>query len=123
MLSFGFCLILLTVMRGWRRIGRIMAQRRLLALTALAGALIYVNWQVYILAALTGHVLEASLGYFINPIVTVLLGVLVLRERLRVSQWAALGLAALAALVIMSATASSRGSRSPSPSRSGSTAS
>ena len=100
-LSLGFCLILLTVMRGWRRLGRIMAQPRLLALTALAGALIYVNWQVYILAALTDHVLEASLGYFINPIVTVLLGVLVLRERLRVSQWAALGLAALAALVIV----------------------
>ena len=78
-----------------------MRQRRLLALTALAGALIYVNWQVYILAALTGHVLEASLGYFINPIVTVLLGVLVLRERLRLTQWIALGLAALAVLVIV----------------------
>ena len=62
--------------------------RRLLVLTALAGALIYVNWQVYILATLTGHVIETSLGYFINPIVTVLLGVLVLRERLRVTQWA-----------------------------------
>ncbi|MET0734093.1 MAG: EamA family transporter RarD [Microbacterium sp.] len=100
-LSLGFCALLLTVMRGWRRLGRIMTQPKLLALTALAGALIYVNWQVYILAALTDHVVEASLGYFINPIVTVLLGVLVLRERLRASQWAALGLAALAALVIV----------------------
>ncbi|WP_457100154.1 EamA family transporter RarD [Microbacterium sp. P5_E9] len=101
LLSLGFCAILLTVTRTWRRLGGIMRQRRLLALTALAGALIYVNWQVYILAALTGHVLEASLGYFINPIVTVLLGVLVLRERLRLTQWIALGLAALAVLVIV----------------------
>ena len=100
-LSLGFCAILLTVMRGWGRLGRIMRQPRLLALTALAGALIYVNWQVYIVAALTGHVIETSLGYFINPIVTVLLGVLVLRERLRVTQWAALGLAALAVVVIV----------------------
>jgi chloramphenicol-sensitive protein RarD len=101
LLSLGFCAILLTVMRGWQRLGRIMRQPRLLGLTAVAGALIYVNWQVYIVAALTGHVIETSLGYFINPIVTVLLGVLVLRERLRVTQWAALGLAALAVVVIV----------------------
>jgi chloramphenicol-sensitive protein RarD len=101
LLSLGFCIILLTVMRHWRRIGRIMAQPRLLGLTALAGGLIYINWQVYILATLTGHVIETSLGYFINPIVTVLLGVLVLRERLRRTQWIALGLAALAVGVIV----------------------
>lgn len=101
LLSLGFCAILLTVMRHWRRLGRIMAQPRLLALTALAGALIYVNWQVYIVATLTGHVIETSLGYFINPIVTVLLGVVVLRERLRITQWVALGLAALAVVVIV----------------------
>lgn len=101
LLSLGFCVILLTVMRGWGRLVRIMRQPRLLALTALAGGLIYVNWQIYMLATLTGHVIETSLGYFINPIVTVLLGVLVLRERLRVTQWIALGLAALAVLVIV----------------------
>ncbi|WP_344092365.1 EamA family transporter RarD [Microbacterium deminutum] len=101
LLSLAFCVILLTVMRGWGRLARIMRQKRLLALTAFAGALIYVNWQIYILATLTGHVIETSLGYFINPIVTVLLGVLVLRERLRLTQWIALGLAALAVLVIV----------------------
>jgi chloramphenicol-sensitive protein RarD len=101
LLSLGFCIILLTVMRGWERLSRIMRRPRLLGLTAVAGALIYVNWQVYIVAALTGHVIETSLGYFINPIVTVLLGVLVLRERLRVTQWAALGLATLAVAVIV----------------------
>lgn len=100
-LSLAFCAILLTVLRQWRRLWRIMRQPRLLGLTALAGALIYVNWQIYMLATLTGHVIETSLGYFINPIVTVLLGVLVLRERLRATQWAALGLAALAVVVIV----------------------
>ena len=53
-----------------------MRQPRLLMWTALAGGLIYMNWQVFIVAALTGHVIETSLGYFMNPIVTVLLGVL-----------------------------------------------
>lgn len=101
LLSLVFCVVLLTVMRHWRRLGRIMAQPRLLGLTALAGGLIYINWQVYILATLTGHVIETSLGYFINPIVTVLLGVIVLRERLRLTQWVALGLAALAVVVIV----------------------
>ena len=100
-LSLGFCAILLTVTGKWRRLGRIMRQPRLLALTALAGALIYVNWQVYMIATLTDHVIETSLGYFINPIVTVLLGVVVLRERLRGTQWVALALAALAVGVIV----------------------
>ena len=99
--SFLFCLVLLAVLRSWRRFADIIRQRRLLLLTALAGLLIYVNWQVFLIATLTGHVLETSLGYFINPIVTVLLGVLVLRERLRVTQWIAIAVAAVAVLVIM----------------------
>lgn len=101
LLSLGFCAILLTVARRWGSLRRIFRRPRLLALTALAGALIYINWQVYVLAALTGHVIEASLGYFINPIVTVLLGVLVLRERLRLTQWIAIGLAVVAVAVIV----------------------
>ncbi|MCR2801880.1 EamA family transporter RarD [Microbacterium sp. zg-Y818] len=100
-LSFVFCLLLLTVTRSWPKIIAIVRQPRLLLWTAAAGALIYVNWQVFLIATLTGHVLESSLGYFINPIVTVLLGVLVLRERLRVTQWVALGVAAAAVLVIV----------------------
>lgn len=96
LLSLVFCAILLTVTRGWTTLSRIMRQPRLLALTALAGILIYINWQVFVLAALSGHVIETSLGYFINPLVTVLLGVVLLRERLRVTQWVAIGLAAVA---------------------------
>lgn len=100
-LSFVFCLILLTVLRAWRPFLAIVRQPRLLALTALAGVLIYVNWQTYLIGALTGHVIETSLGYFINPIVTVLLGVTVLRERLRLVSWIAIGLSVVAVLVIV----------------------
>lgn len=99
--SLVFCVILIAVLREWKRFGDIVRQRRLLAWTALAGGLIYVNWQVYLIGTLTGHVLETSLGYFINPIATVLLGVIVLRERLRLTQWIAIGFAAVAVLVIV----------------------
>jgi chloramphenicol-sensitive protein RarD len=100
-LSLAFCAILLTVTRSWGDLVRIVRQPRLLRWTGFAGALIFVNWTVYLIAALTGHVLEASLGYFINPIVTVLLAVIVLRERLRVAQWIAIAIAFAAVLVIV----------------------
>lgn len=101
LLSLVFCVILLTVMRGWAALGVIVRQPRLLGWTALAGLLIYVNWQVFLIGTLTGHVLETSLGYFINPITTVLLGVFVLKERIRRLQWAAIGIAAVAVVVIV----------------------
>jgi chloramphenicol-sensitive protein RarD len=100
-LSLVFCVLALTVMRAWPALVRIVRQGRLLALTALAGALIMVNWTTYLIGTLSGHVIETALGYFINPIVTVLLGVLVLRERLRVAQWTAIGIALVAVAVII----------------------
>ncbi|WAC67719.1 EamA family transporter RarD [Microbacterium sp. SL75] len=100
-LAFVFCLLLLTVLRTWRPFLAIVRQPRLMGLTALAGVLIYINWQTYLYGALTNHVIETSLGYFINPIVTVLLGVIVLRERLRVVPWTAIGLAVVAVAVIV----------------------
>lgn len=71
-------------------------------LVALAGAalLIGLNWGVYIWAVNHGRVVETALGYFINPLVTVMLGVVVLRERLRRAQWAAIGLAAIAVALL-----------------------
>ncbi|TPX01003.1 EamA family transporter RarD, partial [Schumannella luteola] len=54
----------------------------------------------FVLATLSGHVVEGSLGYFINPVITVALGVIVLRERLRPLQWAAVGISLVAILVI-----------------------
>ncbi len=100
-LSFVFCLILLAITRGWRPLLAIMRQPRLLALTALAGVLIYINWQVFVLATLNGNIVETALGYFINPITTMLLGFFILRERIRVLQWVAIGIASSAVLVIV----------------------
>ncbi len=99
--SLAFCAVLLTALGAWGKFAAIIRNRRLVGWTVLAGALIYVNWQTFIIGTFTGHVIETSLGYFINPIVTVLLGVLVLKERLRVTQWVALAIAAVAVLVII----------------------
>jgi chloramphenicol-sensitive protein RarD len=92
--SLVFCALLLTVTRGWGRFATILRDRRTTLTLGLAGVLILVNWLVFITAALSGHVVEASLGYFTNPIVTVLLGVFFLREKLRPLQWTAIGISA-----------------------------
>jgi chloramphenicol-sensitive protein RarD len=99
-LALAFCVLLLTVTRSWPAFLHLARQPRVLGIMAVAGVFIYINWQTYILAVLTGHVVEGALGYFINPIVTVLLGVVFLRERLRPAQWAALAISAVAILVI-----------------------
>ncbi len=100
-LSLVFCVALIAVTRGWGRMRAILRDRRLMLWTLVAGLLIYVNWQVFLIGTLTGHVVETSLGYFINPIATVLLGVLVLKERLRPAQWVAVGIAVAAVVVII----------------------
>lgn len=85
--------ILLTALRRWGWLGRTLRQPRLLALFGICALLLSSNWLIYVFAVQDGRVLDASLGYFINPLVNVLLGVLVLHERLRRTQWAAVGLA------------------------------
>lgn len=99
-LSLVFCALLLVVTRGWGRFRVILADRAAMRSLALASVFILVNWLVYVFAALSGHVVEASLGYFTNPIVTVLLGVIILRERLRPAQWVAIGISVIAVLVL-----------------------
>jgi chloramphenicol-sensitive protein RarD len=99
-LSVVFCALIIVVTRAWAPFLAIVRDRRSMLLLAAASVFILVNWLVYVFAAVSGHVVEASLGYFINPIVTVLLGVLVLRERLRVLQWIAVGISALAVVVL-----------------------
>ena len=79
---------------------RVVADRRRLAQLTAAACVLCVNWGVYIYGVTSDHVVETSLGYFINPLVTVLLGVFVLREQLRPVQWGALGIATLAVLVL-----------------------
>jgi chloramphenicol-sensitive protein RarD len=99
-LSVVFCALIIVVTRAWAPFVAITRDRRSMLLLAAASVLILVNWLVYVFAAISGHVVEASLGYFINPIVTVLLGVIVLRERLRVLQWVAVGISAVAVVVL-----------------------
>ncbi|MER6124380.1 EamA family transporter RarD [Streptomyces sp. NPDC001795] len=90
----------LLVMRRWSWAGELLRQPRRLGLITVAAAVITVNWGVYIWAVNSGHVVEASLGYFINPLVTIAMGVLILKERLRPVQWAAVGVGFAAVLVL-----------------------
>ncbi|MFF7855961.1 EamA family transporter RarD [Streptomyces sp. NPDC007904] len=90
----------LLVIRRWAWLGELLRQPRRLALITVAAAVITVNWGVYIWSVNSGHVVEASLGYFINPLVTIAMGVLLLKERLRPVQWAAVGVGASAVLVL-----------------------
>lgn len=99
-MSLLFCALLLTVTRGWAPFLTLLRDRRTMLLMLGAAIAIYANWQTFVFSALAGHVIEGSLGYFINPIVTVVLGVVVLREKVRLAQWVALGIATVAILVI-----------------------
>ncbi|MGA4957938.1 EamA family transporter RarD [Streptomyces lavendulocolor] len=90
----------LLTLRRWGWIRELLGQPRKLGLIALAAAVITVNWGLYIWAVNAGQVVEASLGYFINPLVTIAMGVLLLKERLRPAQWAAVG-TGLAAVVVL----------------------
>ncbi|WP_222192449.1 EamA family transporter RarD [Modestobacter italicus] len=98
--SLLFVGLLLSVRRGWGQVRRAVGDRRALLVLATAAVLIAVNWLVYVYAVNSGHVVEASLGYFINPLVSVVLGVVVFRERLRRLQWLAVGTAVVAVAVL-----------------------
>ncbi|MDX3307597.1 EamA family transporter RarD [Streptomyces sp. NPDC054884] len=98
--SLAFVGVALLVVRRWAWAGELLRQPRRLALVVVAAAVITVNWGVYIWAVNSGHVVEASLGYFINPLVTIAMGVLILKERLRPVQWVAVGVGFAAVLVL-----------------------
>ena len=83
--------LLVLALRRTAVVRSIAADRRTRAILTLAACLITVNWAVYIWGVNNGHVVETSLGYFVNPLVTVLMGVFILGERLRRWQWVALG--------------------------------
>jgi chloramphenicol-sensitive protein RarD len=98
MWTAALMVVVISVTRGW---GQLRALRpRGWGMVAAAGALVTVNWGLYIYAVFAGQVVEAALGYFVSPLVSVLLGVVVLRERLRAVQWVAVGLGAVAVVVI-----------------------
>lgn len=98
--SLAFCALLLTVTRTWRRFLAIARRGRTMGTMAVASVLIFCNWQTYVYGTLSGHVVDAALGYFINPIFTVLIGVVILRETLRTAQWVAVGIAGVAVVVL-----------------------
>ena len=93
-----FLVMLLSVRRQWAWLQPVMRQPKVLGAFVASALLIGANWLAYIWAVGNGHVIEASLGYFITPLVNVLLGVTLLHERLRRAQWLALALAALGVL-------------------------
>ncbi|MGZ4458533.1 MAG: EamA family transporter RarD [Nocardioidaceae bacterium] len=94
--SLAVMLALVAVTRRTGRLRAVLRDRRRLLILAMAAAVITVNWGTYIWGVNNEHVVETSLGYFINPLVTVLMGVVILGERLRSLQWVAMAIAALA---------------------------
>lgn len=98
--SLAVVLVVLAVRRRWGWLRPLLADRATMARLSLAAVLIAGNWALYIWGVNNEHVVETSLGYFVNPVVTVLIGVLVLHERLRRPQWVAVAIGALAVLVL-----------------------
>jgi chloramphenicol-sensitive protein RarD len=96
--AFGLAVILLT--RKFSEYLSVFKQPKQLLWISLAAVVIYINWQVYVYAVADNHVLEASLGYFINPLVTIALATIFLKEKLNVLQWVAVGLGGVAVLIL-----------------------
>jgi chloramphenicol-sensitive protein RarD len=92
--------LLVVVLRRGSRFRALLADRRVLVLLTVAATVVTVNWATYIWGVNNGRVVETSLGYFINPLVTVLMGVFILHERLRRLQWVAMGIAGAAVAVL-----------------------
>ena len=90
--SLVVCLLMLAVTHSVGRFIRLFRDGSAVLALTVAGVLIAGNWLLYTVATTTGHTLEASLGYFINPLVAILLGVLVLHEKLRPLQWTAIAI-------------------------------
>ncbi|MDR1807069.1 MAG: EamA family transporter RarD [Propionibacteriaceae bacterium] len=99
--TFVFCALGVTVLGAWGQVRTVWRNKPLVGRLALAGALVTLNWLIYVWAVLNDQVVDAALGYFINPLVTVGLGLVVLRERLQRLQYLALGVGAVAVAVII----------------------
>lgn len=97
--ALGFCVIATTAIGGWGRLTAVMRSPRLLGWFAISSVLLYANWQFFVVGIVTGHIIETALGYFITPLVTILIGVVVRKERLRALQWVAVAVATLGVLV------------------------
>ena len=96
-----FCLVALALTGSLGKIRALIADRGALWRLAVAGALVVVNWSVYVYAVLAGHTTDAAVGYFINPLVTIALGLIVLRERVTPIQKVALALGVVAVVILV----------------------
>ncbi|MBG5893850.1 EamA family transporter RarD [Providencia hangzhouensis] len=97
--SFFFMILLLTVSRHWSYVRQVLKQPKKILVLGVTATTIACNWLIYIWAVNNGYMLQASLGYFINPLVNVLFGILFLQERFRRMQWIAVGLALTGVLI------------------------
>jgi len=95
-----FCIIILAITKSLRATRETMKRPKVAAKLFLTSILISINWLVYIWATNNGHVVEASLGYYINPLVMIGFGVIILKEKLRTLQWAAVGIATVGVLTL-----------------------
>jgi len=95
-----FCIIILAITKSLRATRETMKKPKVAAKLFLTSILISINWLVYIWATNNGHVVEASLGYYINPLVMIGFGVIILKEKMRVLQWSAVGIATFGVLVL-----------------------
>jgi chloramphenicol-sensitive protein RarD len=98
--SFLFVALLIVLRKNWPRLRTSINKPRILLVYTLTAALLAINWLIYIYGINSGQVVETSLGYFINPLLSVALGVIVLHERLRPMQWFPIGLAAVGVLYL-----------------------
>lgn len=98
--TFAVCVIVLTLTRSLRSTLSLTSDRRLLGRLALGALFLAANWLVFVIAVEIGRVVDASLGYFLNPLVSAGLAVVVVRERLRRAQWIALGIAGVGIIVM-----------------------
>jgi chloramphenicol-sensitive protein RarD len=99
---FGFlvAVALISFTKSWADLVAVVKQPRLMIWVVVSSFFILANWQIYVIAISEHHVVESALGYFINPLVTILLAVVFLRERLRKLQWAAVAMGAIAVTVL-----------------------
>jgi chloramphenicol-sensitive protein RarD len=98
--GFLFAALLVTLTRTWAQTVELVRSPKKLGWVAVASLFIFVNWSVYVVAVATSNVLETSLGYFINPLITVLFAVVFLKEKLRKGQWVALGIGLIAVVIL-----------------------
>jgi chloramphenicol-sensitive protein RarD len=98
--SFVLLIVVILLTKQWRDFRAAALAPKVIGIYAIAGVLLTINWLIYVWGVNSGFIVETSLGYFINPLISVLLGVLFLRERLRAMQWVPIGLASIGVIYL-----------------------